>query len=108
MAQLLVVACCFLACPLLMGAMMFWIGRDSEGRRLKRELRRINAATDRRRAARDAAVLQQDKTVTATPTLEAPPAAALNGHEWPTRPLRATQTRSRRSPRETASDQQRS
>ena len=51
MAQLLVIFCCFLACPLIMGGMMWFIGRDGQAKRLEREIRRLNRQAARRAAA---------------------------------------------------------
>ncbi|MEO9043919.1 MAG: hypothetical protein ABI352_02695 [Candidatus Dormibacter sp.] len=83
MFQILLVACCLLGCPLLMGGMMWWLGRDTETGRLEREVRRLNAAADLRRAARDTSLLQQNKTAVAPPDLVRLQ-SALNGDEWPT------------------------
>jgi hypothetical protein len=49
MTALLLGLCCVLACPLLMGGMMWFMGRDRETARLDREVRRLNraAAPDR-------------------------------------------------------------
>ena len=60
-----------------MGGMMLWVGRDGEGRRLERELRRLNAAADLRRAERDLSILQQGTTVRTTADL-GPARPALN------------------------------
>ena len=47
MLQLLIVVCCVFACPLIMGGIMWAMGRDWQGNRLDRELRRL----ERRAAA---------------------------------------------------------
>lgn len=47
MPQLLIVACCVFGCPLIMGGIMWGMGRDWQGRRWERELRRL----ERRAAA---------------------------------------------------------
>ena len=44
--QLLLVACCVFACPLLMGGIMWAMSRDWEGKRLERELRRLERQAD--------------------------------------------------------------
>ena len=49
MAALLLSLCCFVGCPLLMGV-MWLMNRDREGLRLEREVRRLNAQADSRRA----------------------------------------------------------
>ena len=51
MAQLFVIFCCFLGCPLLMGGMMWFIGRDGQAKRLEREIRRLNREAARRAVA---------------------------------------------------------
>ena len=42
MLQLLIVVCCVLGCPLLVGGGMWLLGRDWQGKRLEREIRRLN------------------------------------------------------------------
>lgn len=49
MIQLLLVACCVFACPVLMGGMMWFMGRDPQGAKLEREVRRLNRDAARRR-----------------------------------------------------------
>jgi len=53
--QLLIVVCCVFGCPLLMGGVMWAMGRDWQGKRLDRELRRLErrAAAAKGAAARD-------------------------------------------------------
>lgn len=47
MAQLFVVFCCFLACPMIVGGMMWFIGRDGQAGRVEREIRRLNRVAAR-------------------------------------------------------------
>ena len=49
MTTVLLLLCCGLGCPLLMGGMVWLLGRDRESARLEREVRRLNraAAADR-------------------------------------------------------------
>jgi hypothetical protein len=51
MIQILLVVCCVFACPLLMGGMMWFMGRDREGGKVEREIRRLNRAAEARRLA---------------------------------------------------------
>lgn len=51
MLALLIAICCVFGCPLIMGGMMWAIGRDWQGKRLDRELRRL----ERRAAAANTA-----------------------------------------------------
>jgi len=41
MLQILIVVCCVFGCPLIMGGIMWAMGRDWQGKRLDRELRRL-------------------------------------------------------------------
>ena len=47
MIALLIAVCCVFGCPVIMGGIMWAMGRDWQGRRLERELRRL----ERRAAA---------------------------------------------------------
>lgn len=49
MVGVLLSLCCFIGCPLLMGA-MWLMARDREGPRLERELKRLNVQAERERA----------------------------------------------------------
>lgn len=62
MAQILLLACCFLGCPLIVGGMMLGIGRDHSARGLEREVRRLNAA-----APRELPGLAADRTPSTSP-----------------------------------------
>jgi hypothetical protein len=72
MIQVLLVVCCVFACPLLMGGMMWFMGRDRESGKIEREVRRLNRAAEARQSAAAAS----------SPTLESSPKrAAVSGHE---------------------------
>lgn len=72
MIQLLLVVCCVFACPLLMGGMMWFMGRDREGGKIEREIRRLNRAAEARRLA----------AAGSSPTLESSPEReGVMGHE---------------------------
>jgi hypothetical protein len=51
MIQILLVVCCVFACPLLMGGMMWFMGRDREGGKVEREIMRLNRAAEARSLA---------------------------------------------------------
>ena len=50
---MLLILCCVLGCPLMMGVMLFFMSRDGEGKRWEREIRRLNAGAERRTSAAD-------------------------------------------------------
>jgi hypothetical protein len=77
MIQILLVICCVFACPLLMGGMMLVMGKDHQAAKLKREVRRLNCASARRRLA-----------VAAASTLdEGGPRAAVSSADDPSSPV---------------------
>ena len=51
MIQLLLVVCCVVACPILMGGVMVFMGRDHSAAKLEREVRRLNRTAARRHLA---------------------------------------------------------
>ena len=57
MLQVLIVVCCVIGCPLIMGGIMWGMGRDWQGKRLNRELRRLE-----RRAAEAKSATSRDRS----------------------------------------------
>ena len=51
MSSVLLLLCCALGCPLIVGAMVLLMSHDREGKRWEREIRRLNTEAERRRQA---------------------------------------------------------
>jgi hypothetical protein len=83
MIQVLLVACCVFGCPALMGGMMWFMGRDHEGAKLEREVRRLNRVAARRRLA-VAAASTLDEGANPPAAMNSPEGAATSQAQEPT------------------------
>lgn len=84
MSALILSICCVVGCPLTMGA-MWLMTRDRDGARIEREVRRLNAEADARRALMTAHPLIADAT--GAPGSTRSPSPPVVSH-WPARGAR--------------------